>query len=63
MNCALSRNVRGVDVEADGALARTHNEGASTRCVEAEDEASVTLWPTERRKGCVSMYAGPYGPN
>jgi hypothetical protein len=36
--------------EAGALLPRTHNEGASARCVEAEDAGRGVICPSKRRR-------------
>ena len=38
--------------EAGASLPRTHNEGASARCVEAEDAGREVTCPSKRQRTC-----------
>ena len=37
---------------AEASLPRMHNEGASARCVEAEDAGRGVICPSKRRRTC-----------
>ena len=50
MVCCVSPIVR--LGEAGASLPRTHNEGASARCVKAEDAGRDVICPSKRQRTC-----------